>query len=162
MEILICSTAAGNGNPLPTRSHKLDAGVDVRSAKTLWIPPYSRRLVPIGFVYRWTPKVVERDDCRFIQTIEVVKRGSGPIGLEPQAVIFDAGFFPRLEDPLGVSLIVANLCPWFRRIKKGQKVGQLIVREVILADFAPMGIEILQGFKQPDSRGDGRLGSTGR
>ena len=162
MDIPIIITKYGKGLPLPARAHALDAGRDVHAAKSLWAPAFSTFQVPLGFNYRVYDSLVERDGSRFVKTLEVVTKGSGMWGIIPRAVIFDWGFQHPLGDPWGIKLVLDNMAPWPRHIRRGRKVAQIVVREVCLDDFVVANASVLAAIPPPDGRLGGRVGSTGR
>ena len=162
MNIPILITRDGEGLPLPHRANALDGGIDVYAAETLLLWPWQRTKVPLGFIPRFDGTVVERDGTKFVKTVEVVNKGSGPLGVIFQAVVFDAGYMHPLNDPKGIQLIAYNVFPWPRLIRRGRKIAQLVVREVTLDDLEVSSFEDLAHIPQPDGRGPGRLGSSER
>jgi dUTPase len=160
-KILISVTALGEGLPELKRAHRFDAGFDVYAAADITFQPYSRAEVPLGFTYRLTEPSVVRDGQTYARTLEVVKKGSGLWWFDPQAIIFDAGFQPPLDAPEGIKLIVINRSPNCETIARGKKAAQLVMREVLLAQIVPASLDDLRSIPPPDTRLDGRLGSTG-
>lgn len=160
MTILYIKTKLGRDLPSLKTAYALDGGIDVYAAKTVIAWPFSKVEVPTGIAFRFVPEPpIVRDGIRYIRTVEVVKKGSGRFF--EWAVIFDEGWQLALDDPRGARLILFNPFPWFRFIRRGQKVVQLVEREVRAPDWQESTLEELQKIPQPDGRGPRRKGSSG-
>jgi len=162
MAILYAKTKLGMDLPDLAAANACDAGFDVRAAARVLLWPYSRTEIPLGFVYRFADETpIIRDGVEYVQTLEVVKKGSGEPWLEPLAIIFDKGYHHALNDPRGIRLIVVNRSPWPHIIRRGRKVAQLVEREVRKVVVRPATLEELEKIPRPDTRGGARLGSAG-
>lgn len=162
MAIIYVKTKLGTDLPDLGPAYTYDGGFDVRAAARVIAWPYRRTLVSLGFVYRFVDEdPIVRNGIEYIQTLEVVKKGSGEEWLEPLAIIFDKGYHHDLNDPKGCSLVVVNRSPIPRIIRRGRKIAQLVEREVRRVDIRLSTVEELQKIRRPDDRGAARLGSSG-
>lgn len=162
MSIIYIKTKLGADLPDLVPGNARDAGVDVRAAKTVWLWPFRRKLIPLGFVYRFLPREpVFRDGAEWIRAMDVEYKGSGPEKVKFQAIKFDEGYQHEIEDPEGVSLVAVNTSIFPMRIRRGMKIAQLVVIEVQRPDWRLSTAEELRKIPRPDNRGSGRVGSTG-
>ena len=127
------------GANIPTRAHKNDAGLDLYATQSGWIFPKSSKVfgtgvhveIPKGFVGMLTSKsglMLKRITSR--GTIDAPYRG------EIKAVLFNHGW-------------------WFKRIKKGQKITQLVIMPIITPE-----LEFVDELGKTD-RGNNGFGSSG-
>lgn len=125
---------------IPTRAHAHDAGMDLYAAKGGWIMPKSRKtfgtgfhaLIEPGFVGMLTSKsgMMAKQGITSRGTID-----SGYTG-EIRAVLFNHSWKPV-------------------RIKKGQKITQLVIMPIEIPDLV-----FVDSLEETD-RGTGGFGSTG-
>ncbi len=122
----------------PVRKHYNDAGADVAVPNYTEFPPHSATKVPLGFG-------VEIPDgfmgCIFPRT-SVANQG-----LTCELPPIDSGYRGEIH------AIVTNHTTKTLSMEKGERVGQLVIVPVVLADF----VEDLG-----EERGAGAFGSTGR
>lgn len=122
----------------PDRAHYNDSGADCFAAKDITIPAHSCVKVPTGMG-------VELPDGYDI-TIQS-KSGLSTKGLFCANAIVDAGYTGEIH------ALVCNITDKDYFFKQGEKVGQLVCRPIIYAEFVDnLGTE----------RGDAGFGSTGK
>lgn len=127
------------GSHIPGRAHSTDAGLDLYAEKGGWIFPKCRRVfgtgfhaaIPFGFVGMLTSK-------SGMMLNGITSRGTIDCGYtgEIKAVLFNHGW-------------------WFKRIKPGQKISQLVIMPIITPD-----LELVDSLEETE-RGTGGFGSTG-
>jgi dUTP pyrophosphatase len=122
---------------LPARAHDNDAGADVYATKVAVIPPHTTIKVPLGFGLELPTGYMA---CVYPRS------GLSAKGIVCELPPIDSGY--RGE----VHAIVSNLGdePYF--IDSGDRIGQLVVTPVVIADF------VTDTGKE---RGTGAFGSTG-
>lgn len=128
------------GGRAPERAHYNDAGADVfaNTAQGLIIPPHTIKKVPLGFGLKlpdgFVGYVVPRSGMSSNKgiTAEVVPIDSGYTG-EVHAILYNANDTPYTVNP-------------------GDKIAQLVIHPVILADFT---------YDKRETRGNHGFGSTG-
>ena len=121
----------------PKRAHYNDSGADVFAAEDVTIPPHSVYAVPTGVG-------TELPDGYDI--VIHCKSGLSKNGIWASNAPVDAGYRGEIH------AILYNTTDLTKHIKAGTKVGQMVVRPVIYADF----VEDLG-----DERGSGAFGSSG-
>ena len=122
----------------PARAHYNDSGADVFAAIDTCIPSYSVMAIPLGV------------GCKIPNGYDGViycKSGLSKKGIWASNAPIDAGYRGEIH----AILFNASSEPYY--IKAGEKVGQLVIRPVIYADF----VEELG-----DERNTGAFGSTGK
>lgn len=130
--------------PLPAYAHAGDAGLDLRSAESLVIEPYERRLVPCGICLEiptsYAGLVIPRSGLAIKHGISVVNAPG----------LIDSGY--RGE----VKVILINLDPKEPfAINKGDRIAQLMLVKTPLVEVEPV-------LSLEDSeRGAGGFGSSG-
>lgn len=127
----------GDFEPLPKRAHYNDAGADVTVSRTIFIPHGQTRRIPLGFGLEIPDGYVG-----FV----FPRSGKASKGLVCELPPIDSGY--RGE----VHAIVSNMSSEGVTVKRGEKIGQLVIMPVVLAEF----VEDLG-----DERGAGAFGSTG-
>lgn len=122
---------------LPKRAHENDAGADVYSTKKLVVFPQTVEKIPLGFG-------LELPDgyAAFI----FPRSGLSSKGIVCELPPIDSGY--RGE----VHAIVTNCSTEPFQINEGDRIGQLVITPVVIADF------ITEDIKQ---RGTGAFASTG-
>ena len=126
------------GGLKPTRAHHNDSGADVFATKDMIIQPGEVAAVPLGIG-------VELPDGYDI--VVHCKSGLSKEGIWAANAPVDAGYRGEIH------AILHNTSDKDYYIWAGQKIGQLVVRPVIYADFVTdLGEE----------RNDGAFGSTGK
>lgn len=122
----------------PKRAHENDAGADVfvQSADVLW--PHTTTKVPLGFG-------LELPDGYAAYIFP--RSGLSSKGIVCELPPIDSGY--RGE----VHAIVSNLSDEPYQLQKGDRVGQLVVMPVVVADFINYNIK---------ERGTGAFASTGK
>jgi dUTP pyrophosphatase len=127
---------------MPRYAHSGDVGLDLFSLEDYELSPGERKIFMLGFALEFPAGYAA-----------IVKdKGSLPMkaGIHTMGGVFDAGY----RGEYNVNLI--NLGQESYVIKKGDKIAQLVIYPVALAELEE--IESLS-----DSvRGEGRFGSTGR
>ena len=122
----------------PERAHYNDSGADVFAAKDVTIWPHSVEKIPTGLG-------VELPDG--YDAVIHCKSGLSSRGIWAANAPIDAGYRGEIH------AILYNTTDTRIQIKSGEKVGQLVIRPVIYADF----VETLG-----EERGSGAFGSTGK
>ena len=128
-----------DGAITPTRAHQNDAGLDLYAMKGGWMFPKCRKTfstgvhaaIPHGFVGMLTSK-------SGLMSKGITSRGT-----------IDADYTGSIK------AILFNHSWWFKHIKKGQKITQLVLMPIITP-----GLEVVEDLEQTE-RGDGGFGSTG-
>ncbi|MDD2758240.1 MAG: dUTP diphosphatase [Patescibacteria group bacterium] len=127
---------------LPTYAHPGDVGMDLYSLEDYILKPGERKVFDLGFATEFEPGFAA-----------IVKdKGSLPKngGVHTMGGVYDAGY----RGEYNVQLINLGAEPY--EIKKGNKLAQLIIYPVAIAD-------LVEAEELSDSsRGDGRFGSTGK
>ncbi len=127
---------------IPTYAHPGDVGMDMYSTENYILKPGERKIFFTGFALEFESGYAA-----------IVKdKGSLPknAGIHSMGGVFDAGY----RGEYNVNLI--NLGQVEYEIKKGDKIAQLVIIPVVIADF-----EEVDSLKE-SSRGEGRFGSTGK
>lgn len=124
---------------IPTRAHKADAGLDLYANKDGWIFPKSRKVFDTGF-HCAIPK-------GYVGLL-TAKSGLMLNGLTSRGTI-DSGFVGSIK------AVMFNHSWKFVRIKKGQKISQLVLLPIITPE-----LDIVDSLEETE-RGSGGFGSTG-
>ncbi len=127
---------------LPVYAHPGDVGLDLYSLENYALKPGERKIFQLGFALEFESGYAG-----------IVKdKGSLPKegGIHTMAGVYDAGF----RGEYNVNLI--NLGEKTYEIKKGQKIAQLIIFPVAIAELTE-STEL-----STSSRGTGQFGSTGK
>lgn len=127
---------------LPTYAHPGDVGMDLYSLEDYTLQPGERKVFDLGFATEFEPgyAAIVKDKS------SLPKNG----GIHTMGGVFDAGY----RGEYNVQLINLGAEPY--NIKKGNKIAQLIIYPVIIA-------ELVETDELSDSsRGNGRFGSTGK
>lgn len=122
---------------LPKRAHENDAGADVYATTLSVIPPHATRKVPLGFGLEVPDGYMA---CVYPRS------GLSTNGIVCELPPIDSGYRGEIH------AIVSNLGNAPYQINPGDRVGQLVVTPVIIADYVT---EI------GEQRGTGAFGSTG-
>lgn len=122
----------------PKRAHYNDAGVDCYALDIVELPPLTPVMIPLGFG-------LEVPDG--YQAIIKPRSSMNAKGIISQIGTIDSGYRGEIK----AVLINTSQTPF--AIMKGDKICQIIIEPVILADF----VEDLQ-----NDRGVGGFGSTGK
>lgn len=122
---------------LPLRAHANDAGADVYSTKKLVIYPHTTEKVPLGFGLEVPDGYMA---CVYPRS------GLSAKGIVCELPPIDSGY--RGE----VHAIVSNLSDIPHQVSVGDRLGQLVVTPVVIADFVT---------ETGEQRGTGAFGSTG-
>lgn len=132
--------AVNPGCSIPIRAYANDAGLDLFATKDGWIFPKCRKTfgtgchvaVPAGFVGMLTSK-----------------SGMMGKGVTSRGTI-DSGYTGEIR------AVLFNQSWWFKRIKKGQKITQLVLMPIITPE-----LELVEELEDTE-RGTGGFGSTGK
>ena len=127
------------GANIPTRAHRTDAGLDLYASKGGWILPKSRKVLDTGF------------HCAIPEGyVGMLTSKSGLMlrGITSRGTI-DCGYTGSIK------AVLFNHSWRFVRIRKGQKVTQLVIMPIALPD-----VEFVNGLEDTE-RSDGGFGSTG-
>lgn len=122
----------------PERAHYNDSGADVFAMKDVTIWPHSVEAVPTG----WGAEIPDGYDI-----IVHCKSGLSQRGILAANAPIDAGYTGEIH------AILYNVGSTPIKINAGEKIGQLVVRPVVYADFV-----MVLG----NDRGADAFGSTGR
>lgn len=127
---------------IPNYAHPGDVGMDMYSLEDYELKPGERKIFPVGFALEFEPgyAAIVKDKS------SLPKNG----GLHTMGGVFDAGY----RGEYNVQLINLGQEPY--KIEKGNKLAQLIIYPVIIADLEEVD-EL-----SPAERGEGRFGSTGK
>lgn len=123
---------------LPKRAHENDAGADCYALSDCIIQPHTTERIPLGFGL-----VLPDGYAAYI----FPRSGLSNKGIVCELPPIDSGY--RGE----VHAITSNLTDRPYQIKAGDRIGQLVITPVVIADFITN--EIVQ-------RGTGAFGSTGK
>lgn len=123
---------------VPKRSHYNDAGADVFAAEKKIIWNGSTNKIPLGFG-------VEIPDG--FMGLVLPRSGLSSKGLFTQAAPIDSGYRGEIH------AITTNLTGNKYIVEKGDKIGQLVIIPIQLAEFTDEDL---------DSRGNAGFGSTGK
>ena len=130
------------GAYMPVRAHDVDAGMDIRSPRTVMIPAGSSCVIDTG-VHIEIPKGY----AGFLKS----KSGLNvKYGITSEGVI-DAGY----QGSICVKLYNHG-STWYP-VQKGDKISQLVILPVLLE-----GVEQADAFDEETERGNGGFGRTGR
>ena len=127
---------------LPTYAHPGDVGMDMYSLEDYELKVGERKIFPVGFALEFETGYAA-----------IVKdKSSLPMkyGIHTMGGVFDAGY----RGEYNVNLI--NLGSENYKISKGDKIAQLVIYPVVIADLEEVN-ELSES-----SRGGGNFGSTGR
>ena len=124
----------------PIRAHSVDAGADLFATEDIVLNPNERYAMPLGFAIA-VPE-------GYMATIRT-KSSKFKTGLYSKEPPVDAGYTGE------VHALLHNVSNDIMEIHRGDKVAQLIVVPVILAEF-----EEVESLEKTE-RGDGAFGSTG-
>lgn len=123
---------------LPTRSHYNDAGADVYALEDYLLEAYSSLKIPLGLA-------LEVPDG--YMAVLHSRSSMAQLGVTVENPPIDSGYRGEIH----AMLTNHNKSPY--RIYKGDRIGQLVVLPIVLADF----VEELG-----EARGLGAFGSTGK
>lgn len=126
---------------LPSYAHPGDVGMDLFSLEDYDLKPGERRVFFVGFAFEF-----ENGYAALIKD----RSSMAKAGVHTMGGIFDAGY----RGEYNVQLI--NLGSEIYNVKKGNKIAQLMIFPVIMADLEEAN-ELSES-----SRGEGRFGSTGK
>ena len=126
----------------PTYAHSGDVGLDLLALENYELQPGERKIFWLGFALEFPPgyAAIIKDKS------SLPKNG----GVHTLGGVYDAGY----RGEYNVNLI--NLGPTPYKISRGEKIAQLLIIPVELADFEEVAELSLS------SRGEGNFGSTGK
>lgn len=130
------------GAYMPVRAHDVDAGMDIRSPRTVMIPAGSSHVIDTG-VHIEIPKGY----AGFLKS----KSGLNVKYSITSEGVIDAGY----QGSICVKLYNHG-STWYE-VQKGDKISQLVILPVLLD-----GVEQADAFDSETERGNGGFGSTGR
>lgn len=122
----------------PSRKHENDAGADVHSIKKVVVYPHTTEKIPLGFG-------LELPDGYAAYVFP--RSGLSSKGIVCELPPIDSGY--RGE----VHAIVSNVSDEPYQVEEGDRIGQLVIMPVVIADFIDYDIK---------ERGDGAFASTGK
>ncbi len=125
----------------PTYAHPGDVGMDMYSLETITLEPGERHVFFHGFAMEFPEGYA---------AIMKDKSGMAKKGLHTMGGVFDAGYRGEYNTQL------INLGSTSYIVEKGDKISQIIIYPVIIAD-----LEESETLSET-SRGEGRFGSTGK
>lgn len=128
-----------DGATIPCRAHPHDGGLDLYSMKDGWIFPKCRKTFETG-IHAAIPR-------GFVGLL-TSKSGLMQKGITSRGTI-DADYTGSIK------AVLFNQSWWFKRIKKGQKITQLVLMPIVTP--APKVV----GSLEKTERGNGGFGSTG-
>lgn len=123
---------------LPYRAHENDAGADVHAIEDVLIGAHQTVKVPLGL------GLVLPDGY---MACVYPRSGLASKGIICQLPPIDSGYRGEIH------AIVSNLSNYDYRVHKGDRIGQLVITPVVVADFITGDIK---------ERGSGAFGSTGK
>lgn len=123
---------------LPKRAHENDAGADVYSTVECVIPPHCTARLPLGFGL-----ILPDGYAAYV----FPRSGMSAQGIVAELPPIDSGY--RGE----VHAIVSNLTDLPYKVNVGDRVGQLVITPIVIADFITDDIA---------QRGENAFGSTGK
>ncbi|WP_154794339.1 dUTP diphosphatase [Occultella kanbiaonis] len=130
--------------PVPAYAHPGDAGLDLRAAEPVTLPPGGRATVPTGIAI-----ALPRGYAAFVHPRSGLAAKHGITTLNAPGTV-DAGYRGEIK------VILVNTDPETEaRLERGDRIAQLVIQQVASAAFVE--VEHLPG----SDRGDGGLGSTG-
>ena len=121
----------------PNRAHENDAGADVYVMEDKVLAPHSVTKVPLGFGLE-----VPTGYAAYV----FPRSGMSLKGLVCELPPIDSGYRGEIH------AIVSNLAEEAQMIKAGERIGQIVVTPIIIADFITNDIK---------ERGTGAFASTG-
>ena len=127
---------------LPNYAHPGDVGLDLYSLEDYKLMPNERKVFMLGFALEF--------ETGYAATVKDKSSLPKEAGLHTMAGVFDAGY--RGE----YNVLLVNLGAEPYEIKVGQKIAQLVIIPVIIAELAE--VDELSS----SSRGTGQFGSTGK
>lgn len=127
---------------LPFRAHENDAGADVHvcfhdDTKAMFIPPQSTIKIPLGLGL-----CLPDGYAAFV----FPRSGLSSEGITCELPPIDSGYRGEIH------AIVTNCSDKFVEIKQGDRIGQLVIMPVVVADFVT---------ETGEERGENGFGSTG-
>lgn len=122
---------------LPYRAHENDAGADVYSTKKLVIYPHTTEKIPLGFG-------LELPDG--LAAYVFPRSGLSSKGIVCELPPIDSGYRGEIH------AIVSNVSDDPFQVEEGDRIGQLVVMPIIIADFTTEDIK---------ERDTGAFASTG-
>lgn len=122
----------------PNRAHDNDAGADVYSTSCYFIEPHQTVKIPLGFGIKLPDGYVA-----FVNP----RSGLSSRGITTELAPIDSGYTGEIH------AIVTNNSNEPFEIYEGDRVGQLVVVPVVIADFVT---------ERSEQRGDNGFGSTGK
>lgn len=125
-------------NNAPSRKHENDAGADVHSMKKVVVFPYTTEKIPLGFG-------LELPDGYAAYVFP--RSGLSSKGIVCELPPIDSGYRGEIH------AIVSNVSGEPYQIEEGDRIGQLVIMPVVIADFIDYDIK---------ERGDGAFASTGK
>lgn len=131
--------------PLPSYAYEGDAGLDLRSAETLDLKPYERKLVATGLAI-----AIPEGFAGFVQPRSGLAIREG-LSLVNTPGLIDSHYRGELK------IILINLDPKTTiHIERGDRIAQLVIQEVPLVH-----LEEVEELDKTD-RGTGGFGSSGQ
>jgi len=127
---------------LPTYAHPGDVGMDLHSTEDYILQPGERKVFDLGFATEF-----ETGYAAIVKDKSSLPKNGG---IHTMGGVYDAGY----RGEYNVQLINLGTEPY--EIKKGNKIAQLIIYPIIIAELEETD-EL-----SDSSRGDGRFGSTGK
>jgi dUTP pyrophosphatase len=127
---------------LPTYAHPGDVGMDMYSLEDYELKVGERRIFPVGFALEF--------ETGFAAIVKDKSSLPMKYGIHTMGGVFDAGY----RGEYNVNLI--NLSSESYKISKGDKIAQLVIYPVVIADLEEVN-EL-----SDSSRGGGNFGSTGK
>ena len=127
----------------PERAHYNDSGIDVFATEDFVIQPHTVYPEPLGFGLQLPDGYDAVIHC---------KSGLSSKGIFAMNSPIDAGYRSSATRKAEIHAILYNSTDKPFEITKGQKVGQLVIRPVIYAEFV---------YSLGEERGSGAFGSTG-
>lgn len=134
---------------LPAYAHADDAGADLCAAEDVELAPFARAVVPTGLAI-----ALPAGTAGFVHPRSGLSSKHGITVVNAPGTI-DAGYRGEIKVPL------INLDPTTpHRIRRGDRIAQLIVQQVAHARFVPVDA-LDDAERDSTTRGAGGFGSTG-
>lgn len=128
-----------NFEKMPVRAHWNDSGADVFATEDIVLLPHKVTKIDLGLGLELPNGY---DACIYC------KSGLSSKGIMASNAPIDSGYRGS------INAILANINDYSVMFKKGEKVGQLVIRPVVYAEF-------VEDFNE-EERGSGAFGSTGK
>ena len=130
----------------PTKNVPSDAGLDLSACESVWLPPFTRKLIGTGVA--WQPSSVPEGNHVFMKlegrSGNALKKGFAVLG-----GVVDQNYRGEIK------VVLLNTSWWFKKVNVGDKIAQGVVHMLPNYTFSN------EEFVDTD-RGDKGFGSSGK